>query len=113
MIRTLAASIHLPPVRTFSRAIVTRPRFTSAAIVRMLKPFAVKSVCVAPSAPVAAITRYLALSVIGLIGLVAIAPPILKHLCRRGRPIKSVGYQIVHRCDEAGHRDARSENRSC
>jgi hypothetical protein len=40
VIRILAASIHLPPARTFSRATVTSPRFTSAAIVRMLKPCA-------------------------------------------------------------------------
>ena len=43
MIRTLAASIHLPPACTFSHAIVTRPRFTIAAIVRMLEPCAVKA----------------------------------------------------------------------
>ena len=48
--------IHLPPVRTFSRAIITRPRFASATVVRMLKPCAVKSVRVAPSETVAAIT---------------------------------------------------------
>ncbi len=38
----MAALTDLPPVRTFSRAVVTRLRLTSAAIVRMLRPCAVK-----------------------------------------------------------------------
>ena len=38
----------------------------------------------------------------GLIGLVAIALPILKRLYRRSRPHKSAGSQIVERCDARG-----------
>ena len=51
VIRTLAASTALSRVRSSQD-----PCFTSAAIVRTLRPCAVKSVCVAPSGSVAAIT---------------------------------------------------------